>query len=831
MAKSIFDYDSSDDELSGYTSGSARKVRTGDHLFYDAGNAILHNKMVFKKYRDKKPYKTKPESKLVNKFLTNKVYAEDDKTYKSLSSFSAKQSKQEKKKLETFFQDSRNLYSKLEEVAGNFQKKDAVINSTKYIDVLDKLQNSDIEKTFYIQKAKIKAFKKSLGDIEGFKENIQKLKSFIDEFPAMKQLVQRSISQEEEPDYKSLVVMQNLCNAFKSDVNHLIEVKELYTYLEKLAGTQAYFTKDGTVNTVNLKCFDVLQKAASQKKLDNITKTSVANTWGIKKSKVEGFLSECKNKWGNFLELIECRSVFQGMNNVIQGKIQKFITASSHDMDFNFVLYLACNKELEGITHYLSQGDKQISDRIKELDFFSEGKGLQSDASEFLSKSLLCQKYLKTLAKFVSLRNLQGTDKHTVANKITISISKNHELDISNDFSSTSKRTEKVLTLGDYKNISKKLISALNGLSESAIGVVDLFKGILKGEVLYSEKSKNDTDHVKDLHDIVYLLFSCESNRNPSTLITNAMFLELVKNGIYGLNDMAEKMPMAIDGAIEIGRYFHHQNKKEKRVNDYGITKAKPKNTDQFIQREKELLEDWVEHCTTTEDINKEIQNLVLRWYGIGIRLKAAGETTEKYFSNDYDYISPIKALDETNNKYCSVVLKKLVDYKNHTSKILDFNYTELAQDKCIEIDNDVKLKLEEIKSKKDPLSKKRSFYEAFPEELQYSHIFEKRAKISEDKIIKHYYMPYCLANTELQIIDRLFWEGALHKQEVEDYITLNLNQYKPQREPFTEEKTRLSDTEYKSNLSINKQKENNIHTIQNKFMGFTLDSINANLG
>ncbi len=647
MTKSIFDYDSSDGEMLGYDSVSPRKIRNdnNNNFLYDAGNAVLHHKSVFKKYRDKKAYKTKPESKLVNKFLTNKVYTDDDKTDESLSPFLVKQSKQEKKSLETLFQDSRELYSKIEKVAGKFQEKEAIINIINYIDTLDELQSSDVAKTFGIQKAKIEEFKNLLNKIKGLKENIQELKSFTNKFPVMKQVLQKAISQEEEPDYGSLTATQNLCEKFKSAVDYLIEVKKLYTYLEKLAGTKTYCSKGGTVNTVNLKCFDVLQKATSQKKLDNITKTSVANTWGIKESKVEDFLNECEEECNNFLELIKCRNVFRDMNNIIQGKIQKFITKLDHDMDFNFVLYLACDKEVSGITHYLSQEDKQISDKIKVLDFFSTGKGSQLDASEFLSNSLLYQKYLKTLAKFVSLRNLQGTDKHTVASKITISTTKNHELDISSDFSSTSKRTEKVLTLGDYKNVSKKLTSSLNGLNEPAEKVVDLFKRILKGEALYSKnlQSKNNTDHVKDLHDIVYLLFSCEPNRNPSALITNAMFLELVKEGQYEFDDMAEKMPMAIDGAIEIGRYFHYQSKTEKRVNDYGITKTKPKNTDEFVQRGKDLLEDWIKYCVIGKDIGKEIQDLILRWYGIGIKLKAAGEKKEDFKEDSEENISPHK--------------------------------------------------------------------------------------------------------------------------------------------------------------------------------------------
>ena len=60
--------------------------------------------------------------------------------------------------------------------------------------------------------------------------------------------------------------------------------------------------------------------------------------------------------------------------------------------------------------------------------------------------------------------------------------------------------------------------------------LIEAFQNILKGKSLYS-KYETNLGAVKTLYDITYLLFSCEPNRNPESLISNAMFLELVAKG------------------------------------------------------------------------------------------------------------------------------------------------------------------------------------------------------------------------------------------------------------------------------------------------------------
>lgn len=307
------------------------------------------------------------------------------------------------------------------------------------------------------------------------------------------------------------------------------------------------------------------------------------------------------------------------------------------------------------------------------------------------------------------------------------------------------------------------------------------------------------------------------------------MFLELLASNKFALKStrIDENFPMAMKLAVDAVRALNKEYSQSlKTTYDYKIGDASKGSS--LRTKENELFKKWLKLKKIEDKPAQwvaEIEKLVLDWYRIGIKLKAAGEKTEEFFSNDYDYVSPIKVSNK-NNKYCSVVLKKLVDYKEKASGVLDFKFIELGQSECIEIDKAIKLKLAEIISRKDPSSQKRSFYEAFPEELCYSGFSVKMLKLEDNKAIEYYYMKHCLGSTESEIINRLLTQGILDREEWEDYTVLNqdrLLQYEPIT-LFTEEKTRCSDMNYKYQFDIYKQKENNAALLQKKFVAFGLD-------
>ena len=48
------------------------------------------------------------------------------------------------------------------------------------------------------------------------------------------------------------------------------------------------------------------------------------------------------------------------------------------------------------------------------------------------------------------------------------------------------------------------------------------------------------------MYELTHLLFRTETERNVSALITNAMFFELLEVDAVGLNDLSERLPIAL---------------------------------------------------------------------------------------------------------------------------------------------------------------------------------------------------------------------------------------------------------------------------------------------
>ena len=140
-------------------------------------------------------------------------------------------------------------------------------------------------------------------------------------------------------------------------------------------------------------------------------------------------------------------------------------------------------------------------------------------------------------------------------------------------------------------------------------------------------------------------------------------------------------------------------------------------------------------------------------------------DDSDSNYSNEFDHKhkqnhgkqTQIDTNSRSNtNKYCSILVEKYENYQDSTSGIINIQFQPLDYGSCTKIDNEALSKLQWIIDHKDPASRKRSYYEAFPEELHYSNVFEKRFKLSEYEVIKKYYMPYCLAVSESAIIERL---------------------------------------------------------------------------
>ena len=64
---------------------------------------------------------------------------------------------------------------------------------------------------------------------------------------------------------------------------------------------------------------------------------------------------------------------------------------------------------------------------------------------------------------------------------------------------------------------------------------------------------------IDTIYKIAYLLFGCEVDRDPASLLTHTMFLELIENkqNEYSFDTLLQKLPMVIEKAVVGMRKFN----------------------------------------------------------------------------------------------------------------------------------------------------------------------------------------------------------------------------------------------------------------------------------
>jgi hypothetical protein len=418
---------------------------------------------------------------------------------------------------------------------------------------------------------------------------------------------------------------ENIATEFQYLEGIILAQKETQKELQLIKKTQELYNKieeikneisgPGIINIEDLKCFRVLNKYITKQRLDQNQQLELSNVWGIKQDTVSKFFAEIKKIPNAPATIQDVLRLVESKSYAVNHEVKNYIAEQSSTIKPCMInLFYDQEKYLLDIRHHLANYDKDIKIKIQELGFFVDS-GDATTAQNFLVSSLLYQKYLKTITKFVSIRECGSA----IANKINIfDIA---EIDITNEFSVGLKRKEKVISLGTYQNISERLLIAQSRLELTNEELIGSFKSILRGKNLFQEKEKYQYHHdsVKTMYDLVYLLFSCETNRNPSALISNAIFLELVKNDVYKIENMVTHMPMAMKGAIQVGRHYHDivHNEDTKKVNDYGIGKGtKHEDKEEFARRESNLLE---KYSPDSSQLGTKIAGLIKDWYGIEV--------------------------------------------------------------------------------------------------------------------------------------------------------------------------------------------------------------------
>lgn len=274
-------------------------------------------------------------------------------------------------------------------------------------------------------------------------------------------------------------------------------------------------------------------------------------------------------------------------------------TLRKHNLSEEFIMsQIILDSKLQYIKNNSLKLEKELKEEIKELKFFT------GNSKDFFVSSLIYQKHIKTLSKFMLLKK----GSKDVMTEVRFEF-KDKSGKVCTDYiisditlSSLGKASTEIKNLGSYENIQNILEKIKLDLNLTNKMLVKIMRDMLNS----TENSLSDEsyDSIHALYSIVYLLFSCEPNRNPSSLISNIIFLELLEKGVYEISDISSKMPMAIKRAIDIGRYDHEQFKKINKVttvkqNDYGKSEAEECDIQHFRFREYNLL---IKYCELVID-------------------------------------------------------------------------------------------------------------------------------------------------------------------------------------------------------------------------------------
>lgn len=141
------------------------------------------------------------------------------------------------------------------------------------------------------------------------------------------------------------------------------------------------------------------------------------------------------------------------------------------------------------------------------------------------------------------------------------------------------------------------------------------FQSILKGKIPEGDKWKNlSTEFKNAFYKFSFLLFVCETTRNVGSLLTNAMFFDLVDKGIYSVKDLPNKLPMAFDGATgaslsinqSLGPKYGETDGYLSSVLHYDYrTDFDDSYAQKINKKDKNIFSDWVAFCKMGLDKDK----------------------------------------------------------------------------------------------------------------------------------------------------------------------------------------------------------------------------------
>jgi hypothetical protein len=216
----------------------------------------------------------------------------------------------------------------------------------------------------------------------------------------------------------------------------------------------------------------------------------------------------------------------------------------------------------------------------------------------------------------------------------------------------TNGRNAEVLNMGSYGMVYNKIRGLKTDLHKNDIFIAQQLRNILQGKPL--DKSISRTFHKKQFAHLAYLLFGCETARNPGQLIEIQMILDLIINkrinskkqlswekALISKDDKTHIMPMVMVGAVDAQRYLYdfytpHLPFPYQYDNDPDGKKGK---AEELVKSEARLYDLWTQHMQeegklvekfTSGDVINLIRQQYKDWYGVDFHVKTTGEKKKR---------------------------------------------------------------------------------------------------------------------------------------------------------------------------------------------------------
>ncbi len=226
--------------------------------------------------------------------------------------------------------------------------------------------------------------------------------------------------------------------------------------------------------------------------------------------------------------------------------------------------------------------ERLIVQSIKQHNLFDESafSSKENNAVHMLASIRLRNRMLRYI-RVLGGMNQETFDIKLSENNNNEPIKNSESIEVKKAHTITDKKT--ITNLGEvaYTQIGQKL-------SDNKVIVTDV-RNIMQGKGANLSNQQN----IETVQRVVDLMMRLEPERNPSALISNIIYLQLVKIEKYNWQNLANDLPMAMKGAISASRSMLTQfSPKKQLLNNYGQYNEQSRKTSYSYAYDKEPLYD-----------------------------------------------------------------------------------------------------------------------------------------------------------------------------------------------------------------------------------------------